>query len=48
MLRDGHDHFNKGATLLPGRMHVLENTTKFIHKGALMSLTETFVRILTS
>ena len=48
MLKDGGDHFNKGATLSPGRMHVLENTTKFIGKGALMSLTETFVRILTS
>ena len=48
MLRDGRDHFIKGVTLLPGRMHVLENTTKFIHKSALMSLTETFVRILTS
>ena len=48
MLRDGRDHFNKGATLLPGRMHVQENTTKFIHKGAPMSLTETFVHILTS
>ena len=29
MLRDGRDHFNKGATLLPGKMHVLENTTNF-------------------
>ena len=48
MLRDGRDHFNKGATLLPGRTHVLENTPKFIHKGAFMSPTETFVRILTS
>ena len=32
VLRDGRDHFNKGATLLPGKMHVLENT-KFTHKG---------------
>ena len=47
MLRDVRDHFNKGATPLPVRMHVMENTTKVIHKGALMSLTETFVRILT-
>ena len=47
MLRDVRDHFNKGTTLLPGRMHVLENTTKVIHKGTLMSLTETFMRILT-
>ena len=36
-LRDGRDHFNKGATLLPGKMNVLENTTNF-----------TFLRILTS
>ena len=49
MLRDGRDHFNKGATLLSGRMHLLENTTKlYTDKGALMFLTETFVRILTS
>ena len=33
VLRDGRDQFNKGATLLPGKMHVLENTIKFAHKG---------------
>ena len=33
VLRDGRDQFNKGATLLPGKMHVLENTIKFTHKG---------------
>ena len=48
MLRDGRDHFNRGATLLPSKMHVLGNTTKVIHKGVLLYFTETFVGILTS
>ena len=47
MLRDRRDYFNKGATPLPGKMHVLKNITRVIHKGVIMSLTETFVRALT-
>ena len=46
VLRDGRDHFNKGATLLPGKMHVLENAIKFTHKGVRTSLTKTFVPLL--
>ena len=48
VLRDGRDHFNKGATLLPGKIHILEDATKLTNKGVPTSLTETFVRILIS